>query len=315
MQQVRGREVFIMKRAVKIVGVLIVVLVLVVVGGVFWIDSIAKVGVETGATYALGVKTTVGEMDIGLFSGEAGMSKLNVRNPEGFDAPHFLELGNGNVAVSLGSLMEDTVVIPELTLSALSMNLERKGTKANYGVILNELKKFESKEGAEPAKPKERTEAEGGKGFVVKHVAIDDVTVQVDLLPVGGEATRVPLRIDRIELKDVGSGSAGGVQLGELTGIIMKAVLTSVVDKGGNLIPADIADELAKGLEGLGGLGDVTVQVVGDVTKVVDEQIGQLGQGAQEVGEKIEEGLKDAGKKLEEGIGGLLKKKEGKKDP
>lgn len=323
-----------MKRAVKIVGAIALVLVLLLVGLFFWIDGIAKVGVETGATYALGVETTLERMSIGVFSGEAGMSKLNVRNPVGFDTPHFLELGNGNVAVSLGSLMDDTVVVPELTLSSLSMNLERKGGKANYQVILDGLKRFDTREDAPPSAPQDKAEAEEGKKFIVRHVAINDVNVQVDWLPVGGELTRVPLRIERIELHDVGSESANGVQLAELTGILIKAILISVADKGGNLIPADIAGELSKGLEGLTGLGDATVQVVGEVTTVVDGQVrkvgeagkklveklgeggGELGEGAQDVGKKVGEGLQDVGDQLKKGVGGLLpKKKKDQDDP
>ena len=321
-----------MKRAAKIIGVIVLVLVVLLIGGFFWIDGIAKVGVEKGATFALGVETTLERMSIGVFSGEAGMSKLNVRNPAGFDTPHFLELGNGNVAVSLGSLMDDTVVVPELTLSSLSMNLERKGGRANYQVILDGLKRFDTKEDAPPPAPQDDGPAEEGKKFVVRHVAIDDVNVQVDWLPVGGELTRVPLRIERIELNDVGSESVNGVQLAELTGILLKAILESVLAKGGDLIPADIAGELTMGLEELTGLGDATVQVVGDVTTIVDGQVrevgeagkellqklgeggAQLGKDADDIGKKVGEGLEDVGKKLEEGIGGLLPKKKKEQD-
>jgi hypothetical protein len=226
--------------------------------------------------------------------------------------------------------MDDTVVVPQLTLSSLSMNLERKGSKANYQVILDGLKRFEAKEDARPPPSEEDDEAGEGKKFVVRHVAIDDVNVQVDWLPVGGELTRVPLRIERIELNDVGSESVNGVQLAELTGILIKAILESVLAKGGDLIPADIAGELTTGLEELTGLGDATVQIVGDVTTIVDGQVrevgeagkellqklgesgAQLGKDADDIGKKVGEGLEDVGKKLEEGIGGLLPKK--KKD-
>ena len=323
-----------MKRAVKIVGGVVLVLVLLLVGVFFWIDHIARVGVEKGATFALGVQTTLARMSIGVFSGEAGMSQLNVRNPAGFDTPHFLELGNGNVAVSLGSLMDDTVVVPELTLSSLNMNLERKGGKANYQVILDGLKRFDTKEDAPPSAPQDNAEAGEGKKFVIRHVAIKDVDVQVDLLPVGGELTRVPLRIERIELNDVGSDSVNGVQLAELTGILIKAILTSVVEKGGNLIPADIAGELNQGLEELTGLGDATVQIVGEVTTVVDGEVRkvgeagkellqrlgesseELGEGARDIGTQVGEGLQDVGKQLEQGLGGLVpKKKKGEDNP
>ncbi|MCO6437871.1 MAG: hypothetical protein J5J06_12335 [Phycisphaerae bacterium] len=314
--------------ALKIVGAAVLAFILLLVGVVFWIDSIARIGVEKGATYALGVNTTLQSMNLGILSGQAGMSGLDVANPEGFDAPHFVKLGEGNVAVSLGSLMEDTVVVPELILSDLSMNLERKGGKSNYQVILDHLAQLSGGE----TKPKQPAETKEGKKFIVRRAAINNVDVQVDLLPLGGSLTRVPLHIDRIELTDIGSDSANGVELAQLTGILMRAILTSVVDKGGNLLPADIVNELGKGLQGLGGLGDATVKVVGDVTTMVDGTVrnitevgaglveelgksgGQLGEGSKQIGDKVGEGLNDAGKKLEKGLGGLLPGKKKKED-
>ena len=207
-----------MKKIKRLIVGLVVLLVVVVVAVVLWIDHIAKAGVETGATYALGVNTTVDSVDVGVLTGGVQMDALNVANPQGYGSDHFLRLGKGKVAVSLGSLMNETVILPELTLAGISMNLERRGAKGNYQVILDNLKKFESQEAAEP----EPDEPKQGKKFVIEKVDISDVQVQVELLPIGGDATRLPVRIERIELKNVGSDSDGGVLLSELTGILIR---------------------------------------------------------------------------------------------
>ena len=289
-----------MKKMKKIVLGVVALVVILIVSAFVWIDHVAKVAVERGATFALGVDTSLDSMDVGVFSGSVEMAELDVANPSGFESPHFLHLGEGRVAVSLGSLLEDKVVVPELTLTGTGMNLERRAGKANYQVILDNLKKFESKEN----QPAEQQEA--GKKFLFEKIAIRDVRVQVNLLPVGGKLTRLPITIEGIELRNVGSDSDQGVQMAELTSILLKAILASVVDKAGDLMPADVARELSKGLDGLKGLGDTTVQVVGEVTT-------QAGEAANQVGEKVDEAIKDggksleeAGKKLGEGLGGLL---------
>lgn len=311
----------------KIKRLILAVVVLGVVGmasGVMYIDRIARLGVEAGATYALGVKTTLGGMDVGILTGSVALSKLHIANPQGFDTPHFMDLSHGSMAVSLGTLTSDTVTLPELKLGGLDLNLERKGTASNYKVILDELKKFESKgEGAASGKA---TTAEpgpsgGGKKFVVKQVVIDGVKVQVNLLPVGGNLSRVPIVVPRIELNDVGTGPGGGVEMGKLVGIVLRAVLDSVVRSGGGLIPDDMAGELRAGLDALGNLGGVSAKVIGDVTTVVDGQVKKLGElsadslkklgsGAGDLGE----GVKDAGKKITDGLGGLIKKDEKKQE-
>jgi hypothetical protein len=303
-----------------LLAVLIVLLVVVIgvpIGVLVYIDSIAKSAVEHGGTYALGVKTTLDSMDVGVASGRVEMARLNIDNPAGFDTPHFLHLDDGRFAVSLGTLREDKIVSPELTLSGVSMNLERKGGKSNYAVIIDNLKRFESKD--KPAEKKEETKS--GKRFIIERVAINDVKVQVDLLPIGGELTRVPLHLDQVVLTNVGSDGDKGVMLADLTAILTEAILAAVVEKGGDLIPKDIAGELTKGLEGLEGLQGAAMQVVGGVTTEVTKQMDQVGK---EVGKAIDEGgkqaqqqLEDAGKQIGKQVGGLLdvtKKKDKEKE-
>ena len=304
-----------MKRIKKIVAAVVVIIVVLIVAVFFWIDRLAKAGVEGGATYALGVDTQLDSMDVGVFSGSVAMADLNVANPTGFESPHFLQLGEGRVGVSLGTLMEDKVVLSELTLSGLNLNLVHHKGKANYKVILDNLKKFESGE-----KKEEAAEEEGGKRFVVQKVVVRDVRVEVELLPIGGDLTRVPIIIDAIELEDVGSDSDKGILLAELTNIILKAILTTVARQGGDLLPGDIAGELTAGLDQLKGLGDVSVQVVGKVTAQVAEQVTEaaekvgeeVGKAVEETTEKVGEGLDRAGKDVKRGLGGVLDL--GKKD-
>jgi hypothetical protein len=304
-----------MKWVLRIVLGLVLIVIIAVVVAFARIDQLAKAGVETGATYALGVNTTLDKMDVGVLSGNVEMDALNVNNPSGFSSPHFFQLNDGKVAVSLGTLMEEKVVLPELKLHGVSMNLERKGNKSNYQVILDNLKRFESGEKAPPKESKE------GKKFVIDKVSIKDVDVQVDLLPVGGELTRVPVKIEEIELQDVGSDSADGVMLADLTGILIEAILQAVVEKSGDLLPADITAELRSGLSQLEGLGAAGTLVVGGVTTMVDGELKKVADRGQEAvkeleksGKELTEQVDEVGQTLEGTLGGLFDKKKKKED-
>ena len=108
-----------MKWLLKIAVILIVLVVIVVGAAFFYVDSIAKGAIERGATYALGVNTTLGSADVGLLSGEFSMSGLDVDNPEGFVEAHFLRLGTGYVSVSLGATaLPYSITNPDYTESA-----------------------------------------------------------------------------------------------------------------------------------------------------------------------------------------------------
>lgn len=318
-----------MSKAVKWVvgGVALVVIVLVVVvaAAFLFVDAAAKLGIEKGGTVALGVPTTLKSADVGVFSGTFKMRGLSVGNPKGFAAPHFLTLGDGSVAVSVGTLTKDTVELPELRLEHIDVQLEKKDGKSNYNVILDNLKNLSGgggdKGGGKPAPaPAPKQGGEQGKKFVIKELAIRDVTVHLDLLGIGGvvsDATKLKVDIDAITLHNVGQTGKGvggtGVTMGQLSGLVVQAVLAAAVEKGGGLIPDDVLGEL-KG--GLAGVGDIAGSLT-DMGMNVAGTVGDIGGKATEAaGKAVEEGKKaieDVGKGVTDLLGGGKKKEEKKK--
>ncbi|MCL4210423.1 MAG: hypothetical protein HRU76_02235 [Phycisphaeraceae bacterium] len=289
-----------MKKILRLVLVLVILLIAAVGVGFLYIDSIAKHGIEKGGTYALGVQTTLDSADVGVFDGTFAMSGLKVANPAGFKSDAFMSLGEGGVSVSFGSLRQEVVELPTLTLSTLTVNLENKDGKANYQTIMDNLKRFESTEPAEE-----------GKRFVIREVLIRDVAINVEVLPLGGALSTVTVPIKEISMKNVGESGVGksGLTLGELAGLIVKTVFAAAIQNGRNLIPGDVLNGLGEGLKGLEGLGNVAVSVGGEAMKQVDSlfkgaagELNKVGEGLKGVGEGLGEGLKGVG----DGLGGLL---------
>ena len=276
-----------MKKLIKMVAVLLILLVLATVAVALYIDTIAKTAIERGATYALGVETTLGSADVGLLSGTFSMGDMTIANPAGFESPYFTHLGQGDVEVALKTLRQETVELPTLTLTDLEIYLDKKEGKANYDVILENLKRFESQENAQ--------DDAGGKKFIIEEVLIKNIMVHVQLLPLGGDLTKLDVPIDEVRLHDVGSGTDGSVLMSELTSVIIKAVLAAIVQKGGGLIPSDILGDLGQGLGSLAEIGLDAATGLGD-------RIKDAGGGLDEV----TEGLGDAIKSIGDGLGGLL---------
>ena len=257
-----------MKKLIRLVAALVVLLIVGVVVLFIYIDRIAKAGIERGATHALGVDTKLQKANVGVFSGTFVMAGLNVVNPGGFTTPHFLNLGTGDTAVSLGSLMDETVEVPLIHLADIDVNLEKKEGKANFDAILENLKKFES---SEPSSGQRQ-----GKKFIVRQINIENVVVHVDVLPIGGELTRLHVKVPQITLKDVGSDTDRGVVVGELTNIMVQAILRAVVEKAGDLLPADLLGDLGSALAQLKDLDELGVKVTAEAFKRV-EQVTAVG--------------------------------------
>ncbi len=285
-----------MKMLMRLVVVLVILAVVLVAALFFYVDSLAKTAIERGGTHALGVETTLSSADVGIMGGTFGLAGLNVANPPDFDGERFLALGHGDVTVSLATLRDDIVRLPTLALGDLDLSLERKAGKANYDVILANLKRLET---GDP--PKTPSDGDGRK-FVIQEVVISDIDVTVDLVPLGGSLTRVDVPIEEIRLKDVGSESDTGVLLSELISIVMKAVFASVLEAGADLLPADLLNDLGGHLEQLESLTSLGVDVAAtaqgqlmDVTGEVEAAVSEVGKGVQEAGKAAEDALKGIG--------------------
>lgn len=284
-----------------IIGLLLVVIV-VVGGGILYIDKIAKAAVETGGEQAMGVKTSLDDISVGIFSGQLKLAGLEVANPQGFKSPHFFKLGKGEVEVSLGTLMKDKIVAPKLHLDGIDVHLEKSDSGANYEAILNHMKKGETQKTPEP-------EAKDGKKFVINEVVISNVTVHADVAIAGQKIDPVEVKIDEIRLKDVGSDTDSGVLLSELMSKLTQATLQALLKQGPQLLPQAIFAGLGVGMQGLGDVTKMPMDIIGNVTKTVGGQTSQMVDGAlKQIGGDLNKQIENATKPIQKELGGALKK-------
>jgi hypothetical protein len=228
------------------------------------------------------VDTELRSVRLGLLSGEFSLSGLTVANPPGFEMPHFFSLERGDVGLRLSELTGDPIVVRELGLNGVKLSLERSKGRTNYGVILDNLSRLQA--GAETSE---------GAAFVIHQLIIRDVTAHARLSALGEKLTELDVHVPEIRLANIGSGSAGGVPMAEVVGLVTRAILQAVAQRRGDL-PADLTQELRGSLA---RLGSVRMEVPGSVSEIK----GKLGRGVQEQVES------EAGKLLK-GIGGRLRK-------
>ena len=306
------------KKLLISLGVLVGLLVVLLLAAGFLVGRYARQGIERGATYALGVPTTVDSASLGLLGGRLALAGVTVKNPDGYTTPHVLTLGRGSVAVTLPSLLKDTIQVPEFTLDALDLNLERRGGKANYQVIMDNLEKVIG-----PAPPQPPPDQ---KKFIIDTLTITNVTVHVDMLaelPGGvgnavGEALGTPTKLDipikEIKLTGVGRTGTGvggsGVTTAQLAGIVYEALMAAVIENGGDRLPAEVLGDLQGGLKDLKGLANVGLQVGGKAIDTARDLGDQLKKSGADLKNQVEAEAEKAKKELE-GLGDLFKKKGG----
>ncbi len=272
-----------MKKPLKILYIIlsaVVVLVIVVLIAItLFAGSAIKIGVETAGTKALSVPVTLGDADLSILRGKLRLQNLVIDNPPGYQHDKLLELGDARVAVSIGSLMTDTVNIKEIKLDGLNVVIEQKSvTGNNLRDIIKAIPTGEPKAEEPGEKPSKRLR--------IDNLEITNVTVKVKLLPVPGKSDTVTLKLDPITMTDLGGDEE--LDTAKLVGKVLLAIAKGVTKQGAGVLPD--------------GMTDAMKETWGKTL--------ELGKTASEEGKELIEEGKDAGKKLLEGLKGLFEKKE-----
>jgi len=270
-----------MKKAHKILRVVLLVIVVLVVSVVALIhlfgNSALKAGIETAASKTLSVGVSIDDMDFSILGGKVSFQGLVIDNPPGYQHDKLLEVGNARIAVSIGSLLKDTVNIKEIMFDGVNVVIEQKGLSNNLQDIIKTLPKGE-------AEPEDATEKPAKKLHIDK-LEITNVTVKVKLLPVPGKADTITLKLNPIRMTDLGSDEK--MDVAKLSSKILLAIATGVAEQGAGKLPKGMTDGM----------------------KATLSKATELGKTTAEEGKKLLEEGKDTGKEIIEGFKGLLKPK------
>jgi uncharacterized protein involved in outer membrane biogenesis len=263
-----------MKTAGKwLVRILIVIVLLIVLGIVVFLiagNQLIKFEVQKGASSALKVPVTLGSVNLSVLAGKVELQNLVVGNPPGYEIPNLMKLGDGRVAVSLGSLMSDTVDIGYIVLDNVDLSIEQKGFSTNLNDIIKSLPKSPEEAQAQQAKP--------GKKLRIKTLEINNVNVTVKLLPIPGKTSEVTLKLAPIKMTDLGSDNK--LDVATLSSKILAAIAEGVAQQGAGILPNDITGPLKSELGQAGHL-----------LQGVETEAGGLGKGIIEQGQKASKGI------------------------
>jgi hypothetical protein len=285
----------------KVLIAIALLLVVLVVGGVLFLDSIVKAGIATAGTHVLGVKTTVDDVSIGLVSGETAIRGLAVDNPQGYAPVKFLALGAVEVDAPISGLTGEKIVIERLVLRDLTIDVEKGADgKLNVERIVENLKKATGADKpADQTQPQPAPPAGESKEALVRELRLEAITVNLRNIA-GGKDGVVEVKLPDLVLRDLSSKGGVDVLASEVSGVVIGAVMKSVIAANIEGIGSDVLGGMQGAVEGIGGV------IGGSLRGAVDVGVAGAGAALDAVGK----GLGDIGKgagKLMEGAGGALK--------
>lgn len=221
----------------------LLVLLLVLTGaGWLYLDRVAQTVVEQGGSRALGVPLRVESMAVSPFSGRVAIGDLRVANPEGFSDQPLFRLDSGTVALRLGSLFEDVLEVPEVTLDGLNVRVERVDNATNLGQIAERLGGNGGESTGEPTRLR------------IGYLRITGVEAEVDLGREPGESGRFSMELAPVEIQNLGDDTNGITVAGlveRITATVIEQVQAAVAKRIQGEVKKEAGEAVERGKEKL----------------------------------------------------------------
>ncbi len=152
-------------------GLLITVIVLLGISivGIMVLDGVAQSVIQTKGSEGLGVKITLDSAHVGFFSKNSSLNGVKIANPEPFlsdKSPTLMSAERAEITFSVLQLLDKEVVIPNITVTGVTLDLQQYKGKSNIETVINHISSDETPEGSHPEPP-----------FNIETLTIRDITV------------------------------------------------------------------------------------------------------------------------------------------
>ena len=208
--------------------VLVLVPLLVVAGVIAYLslDGILKRTVEKQTSNSLKLSTTLNSARLSLFGGKVNLNRLRIASPQGFSAPHMLELGDIDLAVRYGQLRKDPIHVELLTLTQPRLVIEQSNGAVNFKKAMDRM-------------PATDSAAEKPIKLIIDELKMQDAQVVIHPgLP--GVRQEITVPVPSIALKNVGRGrgSQNGAAIKDVAMVVIAALAGSAAESGS--LPAEV---------------------------------------------------------------------------
>ena len=297
-------------KALKIIGIIIIVLIIAVFAIILNLGKIVKTGINTIVPQVTKCEAHVDDVNFNVFGGKFEIKNLVIKNPEGYKTDQAFSLGHIFVDVKMGSLMSDVIEIDQVLIDAPEITYEVGLGNSNLNTILENVNSsLPSSDEEKKEEEKKEEKKEGGKKVVVNLVKVTNGRIGVSAKIAGG--LEAPIVLPDIEIKDLGK-KEGGISMVQAAAITLKTTLLSIFDvlKSSGKLLLDGAKAIGEGIvDGVKSLGDSAKEGIKSLGDGAKDSVKSLGDGAKSLGDSakdLKDNVKDNVKNAAEGLKNLI---------
>lgn len=204
-----------------------VVIIVILIAGLFYyvwtsLDSLVEDAIEKYGSQVTQTSVQVQQVKLRetLAQGKGSIAGISVANPEGFTSPYAFTLGQIQTEIDIATLTQSPIVIKQITVAAPQMFFEVNNDRhINFNVLKNNINRALPTKAADKSAAKQSDDSE--VKLIIRHLLIQDGTVEATVLPLDGKKYTTPL--PRIELRNL--GGKGGSTPAEISRQIVNAVV------------------------------------------------------------------------------------------
>ncbi len=198
---------------------------------------------EKIASDALGVKVTIGSIDVSLSDKKVTVRKVEIANPPGYSKPNAMTVES--ILIGLNTASKQLIDFNDIQVKGSVVNLEVN----EKGMNLNDLKALAGR--------KKQKESVGSEQIrvIVQHMVIDASTINPTITLIKGDIP--PIHMPAVNVSGIGTG--GGVNAGDAIGQVLTQYLSEVQKSARD-----------------GGMLNGLPNQLGDVKKTIDNAAGKL---------------------------------------
>ena len=204
-----------MKQTSKVILGVVVVLVLLVAGGTWFLysnlDRLVAGIIEREGSEATQTDVEVGSVSIDLQSGSAGIARLAVANPDGFSDQPAIALQDFAIELDPLAVTADPLVIERVHVSGAQLLVEQDGMRNNLETILASVQRLAG--GDEPR--------DTGRKLIIERFELTDARATL-IVPQLDEERQV--RMPEVVLTDIGRATNGAT-----AAALAKQLLTPII--------------------------------------------------------------------------------------
>jgi hypothetical protein len=243
------------KLIVRIFLALVILLVLVAVGSIFFLGTIVKSGVEKVGPRVAKVPVKLDSATISIFGGSGELKGFVIGNPEGYKTPQAIKVGTTSLSIAPGSVLKEKKHIRSIKVEGPEITYEtdlKGGLKgSNLSKLLDNVGGSAEQDKKAPTKEQQTSKTK----LQVDEFIITGAKVHVNASVMGLQGTgyEQAIPLPEIRLKDLGQGPEG-ITPAELSKKVLAVVLDETVKAvmaSGKGIGTGTIDEVKKGAGGL----------------------------------------------------------------